>query len=64
MRAEPAKFTTEPATKFVPFTVKVKPASPTVLFVGEIDVVVGIGLPTAALNVAITPDHDYKKIKS
>ena len=38
-------FTTErPSTKFVPFTVRVKAASPAVLLVGEIVAVVGTGL--------------------
>src|ERR1700674_855151 len=41
VRAAPAKFTTEPATKFVPFTVKVKAAPPVAVLVGEIVVIVG-----------------------
>ena len=40
-RLEPAKRTTEPLTKFVPFTVSVNPGSPTVLAVGEMLEVVG-----------------------
>jgi energy-converting hydrogenase Eha subunit G len=40
----PSRRTTDaPLTKFVPLTVKVKPASPTVLVVGEMLVVVGAG---------------------
>lgn len=46
VRAEPAKFTTELLMKFVPFTVKVKAASPTFLLVGKMLVVVGRGLLT------------------
>ena len=37
-------FTTEPATKLVPFTVRVKPAPPAALLAGERPVVVGTGL--------------------
>ena len=57
VRAEPAKFTTDVEIKFVPFTVKVKVASPTFLDVGLIEVVVGTGLFADALNVAIAPAH-------
>ena len=45
VRLELFHFTTErPSTKFVPFTVRVKAASPAVLLVGEIVAVVGTGL--------------------
>jgi len=40
-RATPAKFTTEPATKFLPFTVRVKAAPPVSALFGEIVVIVG-----------------------
>src|SRR5205807_90345 len=46
VRAEPLKFTTDVETKFVPFTVTVKPASPAFLELGEMLVVVGTGLLT------------------
>jgi hypothetical protein len=46
VRGEPAKFTTELLTKFVPFTVKLKVVSPTFLLLGEMLVVVGRGLLT------------------
>ena len=42
--AAPLEFTTELATKFVPFAVSVKPAPPAVALVGEIEVSVGTGL--------------------
>ena len=54
VRASPAKLTTEVGMKFVPFTVSVKVASPALLEVGEIEVVVGTGLftvKTSALDV-------------
>jgi hypothetical protein len=44
--AVPLKFTTEVATKFVPFTVSVKVAPPAVALVGESDVIAGRGLLT------------------
>lgn len=44
--SEPLNRTREFVTKFVPFTVKVNPALPTFLLVGEMLVVVGAGLPT------------------
>ena len=42
--AEPLKLTAEFETKFVPLTVRVNPASPTVFEVGFMEVVVGTGL--------------------
>jgi hypothetical protein len=45
--AVPLKFTTEEATKLVPFTVRVKAAPPTDALVGESEVMVGTGLLTA-----------------
>ena len=41
---EPFHLTFEPATKLVPSTVRVKPASPAILLVGEMVFVVGTGL--------------------
>ena len=41
--ATPLKSTTEVGTKFVPFTVRVKPEFPAMVEVGEILIVVGIG---------------------
>src|SRR6516225_8003741 len=44
----PPKLTTEAATKFVPLTVRVKPAPPAAALVGEIVAIVGlviVGLP-------------------
>src|ERR1035437_2072962 len=46
VRAEPAKFTTDPDTKLVPLTVMMNCASPTFLLVGEMLVVVGTRLLT------------------
>ena len=46
VRFDPLKLTTDADTKFVPFTVIVKLASPTILLAGEIFVVVGTGLFT------------------
>jgi hypothetical protein len=42
--AAPAQFTTVPETKFVPVTVSVKPALPTVPVLGAIELTVGAGL--------------------
>jgi hypothetical protein len=50
--AEPAKFTTDVAIKFVPLTVRVNPASPIFFEVGEIEVVVGIGFGAVDVPVA------------
>ena len=44
--ALPLKFTTAPLTKPVPFTVSVNPAPPSVVFVGETELIVGGGLFT------------------
>ena len=52
VRSEPSNLTTDPEIKFVPFTVSVKPASPTILLVGKMLVVVGKGLD--AVNVAVS----------
>jgi len=41
VRATPAKFTTESAAKFEPFTVRVKAAPPVAALVGEIVAIVG-----------------------
>lgn len=49
--ATPLKFTTEPETKFVPFTVSVKPELPAVVEVGLIEVVVGTGFVMLAVVV-------------
>jgi len=50
--AEPANCTTDtPEIKFVPFTVSVNAASPTVLLVGEMLVVVGRGLFTVRVKL-------------
>lgn len=50
VRGEPLKLTTEFETKFVPLTVIVKVASPTVLLDGEMLVVVGSGLVTLTVG--------------
>ncbi len=42
-RAELFHLTTAPFTKFEPFTVRVKPAEPTVLLEGESEVMIGTG---------------------
>jgi len=49
VRADPAKFTTELLTKFVPLTVSVNAASPTFTLEGEMLVVVGAGLLTVSV---------------
>src|ERR1039457_218123 len=45
-RAAPLKFTTEPVTKFEPFTVSVNPAPPATTMDGLMDEIVGEGLNT------------------
>jgi len=42
--ADPPKLTTEAATKFVPLSVSVKAAPPAAVLLGEIVVIVGVGL--------------------
>jgi len=42
--ADPPKLTVEPATKFVPLIVSVKAAPPATVLLGEIAVIVGVGL--------------------
>jgi hypothetical protein len=55
VRAAPLKFTTEPETKFVPFTVSVNAASPEFFVTGEILVVVGPGLLTVRVCALDVP---------
>ena len=55
VRAEPFQSTTDPETKFVPFTVSVKPELPASVDVGEIEVVVGIGLLIVNVCAAEVP---------
>ncbi len=55
VRALPPKFTTEFATKPVPFTVKLNPAPPAVALVGEMLVIVGTGLFTMKLTAFDVP---------
>ena len=51
VRFEPANCTTDVDTKFVPFTVSVNAVAPTILFVGEMLVVVGRGLFTVRVKL-------------
>jgi hypothetical protein len=44
VRADPFQFTTEPETKFEPFTVRVKAGPPAVALLGEIELIAGTGL--------------------
>ena len=53
--AVPLKFTTDEATKLVPFTVSVKAAPPADALVGESEVIVGTGLFTANAEFADVP---------
>jgi hypothetical protein len=53
--AVPLKFTTEEATKLVPFTVRVKAAPPADALVGDSEVIVGTGLLTANGELADVP---------
>src|ERR1700719_994032 len=48
-RSLPFHRTTEPVTKFEPFTVRVKAAPPAAALVGEIVVIAGMGLFTAVM---------------
>ena len=54
-RSAPSHRTVEPATKLVPSTVRVNPASPAVLLVGSIPVVVGRGLLTVNVWTSEVP---------
>src|SRR6516225_9300722 len=49
----PPKLTTEAATKFVPLTVRVKPAPPAAALVGEIVAIVGLLPPHPASNTKL-----------
>jgi hypothetical protein len=51
VRADPLKFTTDVDTKLVPLTVMVNNASPTILLLGVMLVVVGVGLLMAMFCV-------------
>jgi hypothetical protein len=53
--ALPLKLTTESETKFVPSTVRVKPAPPAITDVGEVSIVVGTGLLTVKVWVEDAP---------
>lgn len=55
VRLEPLTLTVAPLTKFVPFTVKVKAAPPTIALPGERLVMVGLGLLTVSVVVAVPP---------
>jgi hypothetical protein len=46
LRADPFQSTTEPETKFEPFTVSVKAGPPAVALLGEIELIAGTGLLT------------------
>jgi len=50
-REEPFQFTADAETKFVPFTVSVKPELPAVVEVGVMEVVVGTGFVMSAVVV-------------
>jgi hypothetical protein len=56
VRGDPLNRTTEVGTKFVPLTVRIKPRSPAVLLVGEMPVVVGMGLFTVTASGADRAD--------
>ena len=45
----PFHFTAEPATKFLPFTVRVKADCPAIFHLGEMKVVMGLGLLTVTV---------------
>src|ERR1700722_15456074 len=55
----PLKLTAEVATKFVPFTVSVRAAPPTVVLAGESDVAVGTGLGTENDTLADVPPPGF-----
>src|SRR5260370_945436 len=55
VRLEPLTWTTDPLTKFEPFTVRVKAELPTVVALGEILVSVGTGLLTVKVSAPLVP---------
>ena len=55
VRLPPFHCTTDPDTKFEPFTVSVKPAPPAVVLLGEIELIVGTGLPAGSSDVEALP---------
>ena len=55
VRLEPFTWTTDPLTKFVPFTVSVNAGPPTVVEFGEMLVSEGTGLLTVKLRAALVP---------
>jgi hypothetical protein len=58
VRFKPFQVTVDiPLKKFVPFTVNVKPGSPTVADVGEMDVVVGVGIDTGVTEAQVVPTN-------
>ena len=54
-REIPPNKTDEDVIKFVPFTVMTKPGSPAVAELGEIEVVVGVGLFTVKVCALLVP---------
>ena len=60
-RLLPLKLTAAPLTKFVPFTVKVKPTPPAMALVGEMLVIVGAGVCTVSLNTVPKPPKAKKE---
>jgi hypothetical protein len=55
--ADPPKLTIEPATKFVPLIVSVKAAPPATVLLGEIAVIVGVGLDPLDTGGLVPPPH-------
>ncbi len=55
VRLEPLTWTTDPLTKFEPFTVSVKAELPTVVALGEILVSEGTGLLTVRVRDPLVP---------
>src|SRR5438552_2423368 len=55
VRAAPFQRTTDPLTKFVPFTVSVKAAAPEVAVPGDSEPIVGTGLVVVIVSVKVRP---------
>ena len=55
LRLDPLTWTTDPLTKFVPFTVRVKARPPAKVVLGEMLVSEGGGLLTTSANAAEAP---------